>query len=309
MSRPSWLGNGVDIEEFYDENPVRRASKEFEFGRDWADTQGNHYELSWVQDTGELYLLGAPLEPLVGDGAGDLFLQRLPTSSVVVRVVGTLPTLGAVEEALAGWSDAVDEPNSVEWIRHRMAGLRRGVASGSSSSTVRDDEPDEVRGAGSARPTARADDRRPVEQRTGSAVISTLIKQLRKRLPNTERMKLSSYREQADQVDAEPKLEWRRAFTCARWAERTVSLPAHSHLAAEAARATEVVKEVAATLGSEIFDLELLTRARAVSPRFEAELAWVEEAANVAERVAAQAGWDAVPWEHLLQDMLAISPS
>jgi hypothetical protein len=293
-------GGAVDIEEFYDENPKRRASEEFEFGRDWSDSDGDRCEVSWVKDTGELYVMGAPVEPIVADGAGDEFLQRLPTKSVVVSVLAVVPTREAVEQALAGWSDAMAEPNSIVWVRDRIA-HRSDPASNDQRTVLPDDEPDELRGAGSSVQPRGSD--------PGSFMISSLIKQLRKKLPESERAKLAPYYDRAYQAGSDPTAEWHRAYRCAQWAEQIVSQPTHHHLTAEAERALEVVREVKKTIGSELLDLELLPLGQSVSPRFQAELTWVEEAARVAEKVAAKSGWEAVPWEQLLQDMLKIGPA
>ena len=57
----------MDIEEFYDGDPRRRPSAEIELGADWHDTHGTRYEVNWVEDTGELYLMRepAPLSPWI----------------------------------------------------------------------------------------------------------------------------------------------------------------------------------------------------------------------------------------------------
>ena len=51
----------MNIEDFYAQDERRRASSEIEFGRDWRDVGGTRYELSWVADTGELYLMREPV--------------------------------------------------------------------------------------------------------------------------------------------------------------------------------------------------------------------------------------------------------
>jgi hypothetical protein len=287
----------VDIEEFYDDDPRRRASEEFEFGRDWSDSDGDRCEVSWVQDTGELYVMAAPVEPIVADGAGDEFLQRLPTKSVVVDVLAVMPTRESVEQALAGWTDAMAEPNSIAWVRDRIA-HRSDRASNHQRPVLPDDEPDELRGAGSSSQPRGSD--------PGSFMISSLIKRLRKELPASERAKLAPYYNRAYDAGADSTAEWHRAFRCAQWAVQIVSQPAHHHLTADAEHALEVVREVRKTIGAELLDLEFLPLGGSVSPRFQAELTWVEEAARVAEKVAAKSGWEAVPWEQLLQDMLKI---
>ena len=135
----------MDIEAFYDENPTRRTSEELEFGRDWSDNSGNRYEVSWVEDTGELYVMGAPVEPIFSDGIGDDFVQSMHTEDVVVTVLATIPERAVVDQALAGWSKAMGETNSIDWVRARVANR---VRSGSPEvSPSPEDAPEEVPGA------------------------------------------------------------------------------------------------------------------------------------------------------------------
>ena len=39
------------------------------------------------------------------------------------------------------------------------------------------------------------------------------------------------------------------------------------------------------------------------------ELAWVDDAVAVAQAAAQKAGWPSVPWERLLEELIAIEPS
>jgi hypothetical protein len=134
----------MDIEEFYDENPARRASEEAEFGREWTDAAGNHAEVSWVHDTGELYLMTAPIEPIFASGLpGQEDVKPLPTDAVIVDILGVFPTIEAVEAALAGWPKAMPQPNSVEWVRDHVA----HVGSGAPGDIPPDEAPTEIPGA------------------------------------------------------------------------------------------------------------------------------------------------------------------
>jgi hypothetical protein len=109
----------MDIEEFYDQDPKRRASEEVEYGTDWTDANGNRVELSWIEDTGELYLMAEPVEPMGSDGIGDLYVQNLPTEAVTVEILGTFPSREALEAKLEGWEAAMAQKNSLEWVRSR----------------------------------------------------------------------------------------------------------------------------------------------------------------------------------------------
>jgi len=281
----------VDIEQFYDANLARRASEELEFGRDWRDDEGNRVEISWVHDTGELYAMTSPVEPIVVDPLGDEFVQHLPTREIGVEVLAVLSTRNAVETTLAGWTEAMPRPDGLAWLHQRLAEDRAGHPAATPASARRDD-PDTVavRGAGTS---------------GKSVMIATLIDRLNRALPAAERPRLDPYREQASGAGSQPTAEWHRAYRCARWAVQVASQSADTRLRADARRAFEVVREVKASVGAEILDLERLPAGHAVSPRFEVELAWVEEAAQVAEHAAARDGWTSVPWEPLLRDLLA----
>jgi hypothetical protein len=111
----------VDIEEFYDADPRRRASDEVEFGQDWSDDAGVRCEISWVADTGEIYAMREPNAPINMDPVGDEFIEQLPTEAVLVEVLGVVPTRDAVDALLDGWEAAMGAPNSVEWVRDRLA--------------------------------------------------------------------------------------------------------------------------------------------------------------------------------------------
>ena len=76
----------MDIEQFYDEDPRRRSSEETEFGRDWSDGSGVRSELSWVADTGELYVMKEPDAPIDMDPVGDEFVESLDTNVMTVEV-------------------------------------------------------------------------------------------------------------------------------------------------------------------------------------------------------------------------------
>jgi len=91
----------MTIDEFYDADPRRRASDEDEFGIDWTDADGVAYEVCWVRDTGELFLVEA-------------------TDGVNVEVLGFFPERWHVEQVLDDWQTVMLRPNSVEWVRERV---------------------------------------------------------------------------------------------------------------------------------------------------------------------------------------------
>jgi hypothetical protein len=100
----------MDIEQFYDAEPRRRASDEVPFGSEW--TEGPMYfEVSWVADTGELYAMAEP------------FSRRgVSTESVTVEILAVVEGRAAIDEAMAGWQDAMSGADSLAWVRARVVG-------------------------------------------------------------------------------------------------------------------------------------------------------------------------------------------
>jgi hypothetical protein len=111
----------MDIEEFYDADPRRRSSEEVEFGREWSDASGGRTELSWVVDTGELYAMAEPSEPVYMDPVGDTFVPKLDTESVTVDVLGVVNDREQLDQLLSGWEDAMGGEHSIQWVRDRLA--------------------------------------------------------------------------------------------------------------------------------------------------------------------------------------------
>jgi hypothetical protein len=125
------LGGHVDIEGFYSQDERRRASEEIELGTEWRDAGGNRYELSWVVDTGELYVM---LEPIVGgfieDPFGDVFdVGHARADQLTVAVVGWIPDRARVDEVLSGWGSEMGAENGITWLADRLkqAGVPRSA--------------------------------------------------------------------------------------------------------------------------------------------------------------------------------------
>jgi hypothetical protein len=111
----------MDIEQFYSADERRRQSAEFEFGTDWFDAKGNRYELSWVEDTGELYAM-LELVPEADSWTpfGDIEVEHMPVDRVVVTVVAHIGTRAEVESILDGWADQMTKPDSIAWVAERL---------------------------------------------------------------------------------------------------------------------------------------------------------------------------------------------
>ncbi len=111
----------MNIEEFYSDDERRRQSAEVELGTDWYDEKGSRYELSWVEETGELYVM-LELTPEVDSWTpfGDVEVEKVPADRVLVKVVGYLATLQEVESVLAGWPDRMAQPDGVSWVAEQL---------------------------------------------------------------------------------------------------------------------------------------------------------------------------------------------
>jgi hypothetical protein len=112
----------MNIEEFYEADERRRRSEEIELGTEWLDRDGVRHEVSWVADTGELYVMREPATHMSEDGFGDEYSgsRSLPTEAVTVSIVAWIPTRQRMEEVLAGWPDAMASPESLSWLETRL---------------------------------------------------------------------------------------------------------------------------------------------------------------------------------------------
>lgn len=111
----------MDIEQFYSADERRRQSAEVEFGNNWFDAKGSRYELSWIEDTGELY---AMLEPVPEADSwtpfGDIEVEDVKVDTLAVIVLGTITTRIELEQLLDGWAEHMAEPNGVDWVAGRL---------------------------------------------------------------------------------------------------------------------------------------------------------------------------------------------
>jgi hypothetical protein len=111
----------MDIEQFYSADERRRQSAEVELGTNWFDANGSRYELSWVEDTGELYtMLELVAEADSWTPFGDIEVEEMPADRILVMVIGTIPTLDEVEEILAGWPEQMAKPDGISWVGERL---------------------------------------------------------------------------------------------------------------------------------------------------------------------------------------------
>jgi hypothetical protein len=131
----------MDIEEFYDADERRRKSAELEFGRDWSDA-GGRCGVSWIEDTGEVYVMREPLGQVTGSGAGDLELVNVSEHALGVEVLGVVIGRDAVESVMSGWQQKMADADGIAWLRDRVqnAAAHAHDAPGSPSDELPDDK-------------------------------------------------------------------------------------------------------------------------------------------------------------------------
>jgi hypothetical protein len=100
------LSTWVDEHEFCAADARRRTSSEVDFGATWRETGSNDaWRLSWLRDTGELYLCRA-------DGYDG--------SCTDVHVLAVLVREADVDSLLDGWRDARFDPDGLSWLAGRL---------------------------------------------------------------------------------------------------------------------------------------------------------------------------------------------
>jgi hypothetical protein len=138
---------------------------------------------------------------------------------------------------------------------------------------------------------------------------------LREILPKDQRQKLEEYTERAEA--STPKGDFHRARHCLHWAVKVAESSEHSHLSDMAIRLKETHKAwqdvwLGLEFGSDVKigkgnPSQEIKGDQKIGPGEDVELLWVEEATDVAKSAAEKSGWENVPWEELLEEVLKIT--
>jgi hypothetical protein len=120
----------MDIEEFYDADPRRRPSAEIELGTEWHDAHGSRYEVNWVEDTGELYVMREPVPHVNEDPFGGIHphMRSAEEKEMTVHVVAQIASHDQLHQILNGWQAAMAGDGGAEWLAERLRAA--GVATG-----------------------------------------------------------------------------------------------------------------------------------------------------------------------------------
>jgi|SRR5665213_738533 len=134
-----------------------------------------------------------------------------------------------------------------------------------------------------------------------SPIIDYFVHEIEPSLPDEGKATLSSY---ADRIAATTHHgDFRRAWHCADWAIRVAEASSgskHGHLVTGLKEKHTLWKDM-------IFGVEFGAKPDGVGPGQDAEIQWVDDAVSIAKDEADRSGWDAVPWEDLLKEMLAVA--
>ena len=101
----------MDIDEFYEADPRRRASAELELGSEWRGKDGVLHELNYVEDTGELYVLREPAPHVREDPFGGIHVTDPEgyENKITVHVIAKIGSIDELHEILTGWPEAMRE--------------------------------------------------------------------------------------------------------------------------------------------------------------------------------------------------------
>ena len=99
----------MDIDEFYEADPRRRPSAEIELGTEWQDAHGVRYELNYVEDTGELYVMQEPPPHVTGGPLRRPPRPRPPgyEDKMTVHVMAKIDSVDELHTILEGWQEAM----------------------------------------------------------------------------------------------------------------------------------------------------------------------------------------------------------
>ena len=121
-------------------------------------------------------------------------------------------------------------------------------------------------------------------------------------LPDDELAKLEAHDAEVGKTTSHH--DFRRCYRCAEWAVELASESEHSHL-------EHLVKRLRAVLHEghdALWAVKMGTRVTH-DPILDVEIEWVDDAMAVAKQAAAKSGWPSVPWEPLLEELIAMEPA
>ena len=102
---------------------------------------GARYEVNWIEDTGELYVMREPIPHITEDpfGGQRYSIRDAEEKKMTVHVVAQIDSLDTLHQILAGWADAMAANGGAEWLAER---LRAAGAAVGTEEPLQDDDAD-----------------------------------------------------------------------------------------------------------------------------------------------------------------------
>ena len=140
------------------------------------------------------------------------------------------------------------------------------------------------------------------DSKSPSPIISYFVREIEPSLPAAEKAKLATYGDAIAKTTHHGDL--RRAWRCAEWAIKLAERSSSSH----SDHLIKHLKEIRKLEKDTVFGAEFGGMVKdGVGPGEDAEIQWVDDTVVVAKAEAERTGWDSVPWEELLKEMLAVA--
>jgi hypothetical protein len=137
-----------------------------------------------------------------------------------------------------------------------------------------------------------------------SPIVSYFVREIGSTLPTAEKKKLSTYAPTIAKTTHQG--DFKRAKQCAEWAVQMAGRSSHSSLG----HFIKHLEELRTLEKDTVFGAEFgAMRVGGVGPGEDAEVQWADDAVAIAKAEAGRTGWDSVPWEDLLKQMLAVVPA
>jgi hypothetical protein len=137
-----------------------------------------------------------------------------------------------------------------------------------------------------------------------SPIISYFAREIQSSLPQAEKDKLATYSDAISKTTHHG--DFKRAHLFAEWAVQMAEKSSSSHHTHFVKHLEELRKLEKDTF----FGMEFgIMKVDGVGPGEDAEIQWVDDAVAIAKSEGERVGWDSVPWEDLLKEVLSIAPS
>jgi hypothetical protein len=134
-----------------------------------------------------------------------------------------------------------------------------------------------------------------------SPILTYFMQEMERGLTDAGKETLATYADAVALTTHQGDL--RRAWHCAAWAVRISERSSSTHVG----HLVDATKETYKLYQDTLFGADVGLHAKTgIGPGEDIEIQWVDDAVAVAKAEGERAGWDSVPWEDLLTEMLAV---